>query len=86
MNRGLESRTDKRPQLSDLRESGAIEQDADMVMFIYRDEYYNEDSAEKGIAEVIIGKNRHGAVGTSRLVFIPHLTAFRNLERNPTEV
>jgi replicative DNA helicase len=86
LNRGLESREDKRPRLADLRESGAIEQDADMVMFIYRDEYYNEDSADKGIAEVIIGKNRHGAVGTSKLVFIPHLTAFRNLERNTTEV
>ncbi len=86
LNRGLESREDKRPRLADLRESGAIEQDADMVMFIYRDEYYNEDSADKGIAEVIIGKNRHGAVGTAKLVFIPHLTAFRNLERNTTEV
>ncbi len=86
LNRGLESRTDKRPQLADLRESGAIEQDADMVMFIYRDEYYNEDSPEKGIAEVIIGKNRHGAVGTTKLLFVPHLTAFRNLERIPTEV
>lgn len=86
LNRGLESREDKRPRLADLRESGAIEQDADMVMFIYRDEYYHEDTAEKGIAEVIIGKNRHGAVGTTKLLFIPHLTAFRNLERNTTEV
>ncbi len=86
LNRGLENREDKRPRLADLRESGAIEQDADIVMFIYRDEYYNEDSKDKGVAEVIIGKNRHGAVGTARLLFIPHLTAFRNLEITPTEV
>lgn len=81
LNRMLEQREDKHPKLSDLRESGAIEQDADLVMFIYRDEYYNEQSADKGIAEVIVGKNRHGATGVAKLQFVPELTAFRNLER-----
>ncbi len=80
LNRGLENRDDKRPRLADLRESGAIEQDADIVMFIYRDEYYNKESEELGIAEVIIGKNRHGAVGTVKLEFIGEITCFRNYD------
>ncbi|NQT65524.1 MAG: replicative DNA helicase [FCB group bacterium] len=79
LNRGLENRDDKRPRLSDLRESGAIEQDADIVMFIYRDEVYNEETEEPGIAEIIIGKNRHGAIGKIKLRFIPEFTAFRDL-------
>jgi replicative DNA helicase len=79
LNRGLESRDDKRPKLSDLRESGAIEQDADIVMFIYRDEVYNEETTEKpGIAEIIIGKNRHGAIGKIELRFEGPFTAFRD--------
>ena len=81
LNRGLEQRPDKRPKSSDLRESGSIEQDADMVMFVYRDEYYNKDSPEKGIAELIIGKNRHGALDTIKLAFQPEFTAFHNLQR-----
>jgi replicative DNA helicase len=81
LNRSLENRDDKRPRLADLRESGAIEQDSDLVMFIYRDEYYYPDKTEKpGTAEIIIGKNRHGATGTTDLAFVREFTLFRNLD------
>ena len=80
LSRGPESRPDKRPMLSDLRESGAIEQDADSVMFLYRDEYYNPETEDKGIAECIVAKNRHGEVGTVKLQWIPQYQTFADRE------
>ena len=79
LSRGVESRTNKRPMLSDLRESGSIEQDADLVLMIYRDEYYNPETADRGITEVIVTKHRNGPVGTVKLLFEPQFTRFRNL-------
>lgn len=81
LSRTAEKRDDKRPMLSDLRESGAIEQDADIVIFLYRDDYYNEDSEEKNVAEVIMAKHRGGSTGTVKLAWMPSYTKFANLER-----
>jgi replicative DNA helicase len=83
LSRQPESRTDKRPMLSDLRESGSIEQDADIVGFIYRDEVYDNDSPDKGTAELIIAKHRNGAVGKVQLAFLAHFAKFANLSRRP---
>lgn len=81
LSRAVEQRPDKHPMLSDLRESGAIEQDADVVMFIYRDDYYNKDTDLKGISEIIIAKQRHGPVGSVQLAWLAEYTKFANLER-----
>jgi replicative DNA helicase len=81
LSRAVEQRHDKRPLLSDLRDSGAIEQDADMVMFLYRDEYYNPDSDDKGIAEVIVGKHRNGPTGKTQLAWLEQYTKFASLAR-----
>ena len=80
LSRAVEGRPDHRPMLSDLRESGAIEQDADMVMFLYRDDYYNKESEKKGIAEVIIAKQRNGPIGTVELLWLPNYTKFVNYD------
>ena len=82
LSRAVEKREDHRPMLSDLRESGAIEQDADVVMFLYRDDYYNPDTEKKNIAEVIIAKQRNGPIGTTELVWISDLTKFANMAKN----
>jgi replicative DNA helicase len=86
LSRAVEQRTDKRPQLSDLRESGSIEQDSDVVMFIYRDAYYNPDSPQGNIAEIHVGKHRHGPTGTVELIFIPALTQFQNAARHSIDL
>ena len=85
LSRGPESRSDKRPMLSDLRESGAIEQDADIVMFLYRDDYYNEDSENHNLAECIVAKNRHGETRTVELQWLPEYTTFSSLDRRHSE-
>ncbi len=82
LSRAVEKRDDKRPMMSDLRESGGLEQDADVVMFIYREDYYDHDTDRKNISEIIIAKQRNGPIGTVELAWIPELTKFGNLDRS----
>ncbi len=86
LSRAVEARADKRPMLSDLRESGSIEQDADVVLFIYREDYYIEDTDRQNIADVLVAKHRHGSTGTISLFFRKELTQFRDLEITRTEL
>jgi replicative DNA helicase len=81
LSRNLEARADKRPGLADLRESGSLEQDADVVLFLYRDEVYNPESPDRGTAEVIVSKHRNGPTGTTQLAFLDHFTRFANMAR-----
>ena len=81
LNRQLEYRQDKRPMLADLRESGSIEQDADVVLFIYRDESYNTETDQRGTAEILVAKHRNGPTGSVRLAFLDHFTKFANMAR-----
>ena len=81
LSRAAEQRADHRPMLSDLRESGAIEQDADIVMFLYRDDYYNPDTEKKNIAEIILAKHRAGSTGTIELLWLGNYTKFANIEK-----
>jgi len=85
LNRGVESRPNKRPTTADLRESGAIEQDADIVMFVYRDEVYDPNTKEKGIGEIIIGKNRAGEIGTAKLAWVGAYTSFETISYSGQE-
>ena len=82
LSRGPEGRNDKRPMMSDLRESGSIEQDADIVMFLYRDAYYNKESQTPNVSECIVAKNRHGGIGTIKLIWDGQFTRFSNAEMN----
>jgi len=81
LSRNLETRADKRPVLADLRESGSLEQDADVVIFLYRDEVYNRDTPDRGTAEVIVAKHRNGPIGVTHLAFLDHYTRFANMAR-----
>jgi replicative DNA helicase len=83
LSRALELRADKRPMLADLRESGSLEQDADVVLFLYRDEIYNPESPDRGTAEVLVAKHRSGPTGKVRLAFLDHYTRFANMARTP---